>query len=219
MGFIPNFEKSSLIPSQEFDYVGYHYNLIIALVTPTQSRIEKILNLLELFLSTPSQTARQWMSLIGLLSSTEKQVPMGRLHLRQIQWHLKRNWSYTECLEIQVPILPKIQTALKWWQDPQHLLLGSPLHQPLPDIQVYTDASNQGWGGHCLHQTAQGLWSEQEKKLHINILEMKAVILCLKRFQNLVANKTCLVASDNSTVVAYLQKQGGVRVWQMNVLS
>ena len=36
------------------------------------------------------------MSLIGLLTDTEKQVHLGRLHMRPIQWHLKNNWRVPE---------------------------------------------------------------------------------------------------------------------------
>ena len=39
------------------------------------------------------------MSLIGLLTATEKQVPLGRLHMRPIQCHLKRHWRVPESLE------------------------------------------------------------------------------------------------------------------------
>ena len=36
------------------------------------------------------------MSLIGLLTATEKQVHLGRLHRRPIQWHLKNHWRIQE---------------------------------------------------------------------------------------------------------------------------
>ena len=39
----------------------------------------------------PSNTAQSGVSLIGLLTATEKQVHLGRLHMRPIQWHLKNN--------------------------------------------------------------------------------------------------------------------------------
>ena len=42
-------------------------------------------------LSLPACPVRQFMSLIGLLTPTEKQVHLGRLHMRPIQWHLKNN--------------------------------------------------------------------------------------------------------------------------------
>ena len=38
---------------------------------------------------------------------------------------------------------------------------------------------------------------------------LKAVFLALKEFQTLVFNKTVLVATDNTTVVAYINKEGG----------
>ena len=48
-----------------------------------------------------------------------------------------------------------------------------------------------------------------ESKLHINHLELKAVFLALKDFQALCCNKTVLIATDNTTVVAYINKEGG----------
>ena len=45
--------------------------------------------------------------------------------------------------------------------------------------------------------------------LHINILELKLVFLAIRSFQTHLLNKRVLVASDNATVVAYLNKQGG----------
>ena len=36
---------------------------------------------------------------IGLLTATEKQVHLGRLHMRLIGWHLKNHWMIWEPLE------------------------------------------------------------------------------------------------------------------------
>ena len=55
----------------------------------------------------------------------------------------------------------------------------------------------------------KGLWSDRKKRLHINVVELKAVSLALQRFKNQCQNQTVLVATDNSTVVAYINKQGG----------
>ena len=49
------------------------------------------------------------------------------------------------------------------------------------------------------------------EQLHINHLELKAVFLALKEFQTLVFNKTVLVATDKTTVVAYINKEGGMK--------
>ena len=43
------------------------------------------------------------MSLIGLLTAIEKQVHLGQLHMRPIQWHLKNHWRVPESLENVTP--------------------------------------------------------------------------------------------------------------------
>ena len=78
-------------------------------------------------------------------------------------------------------------------------------------IQLFTDASNEGWGAHLDQNFTKGLWSDLEKRLHINVLELKAVSLALRDFKDQCQNQTVLVATDNSTVVAYINKQGGTQ--------
>ena len=64
----------------------------------------------------------------------------------------------------------------------------------------------------------KGLWSDREKRLHINVLELKAVSLALRDFKDQCQNQTELVATDNSTVVAYINKQGGTHSAEMCAL-
>ena len=152
------------------------------------------------------------MSLIGLLTATEKQVHLGRLHMRPIQWHLKNNWRVPESLEKVIPVPKSLHPHLRWWLEESNVLLGQPLHPLQHALQIFTDASNEGWGAHLDDQTARGTWSLPESKLHINHLELKAVFLALKEFRTLVCDKTVLIATDNTTVVAYINKEGGDEV-------
>ena len=55
----------------------------------------------------------------------------------------------------------------------------------------------------------QGQLVSRPSCLHINNFELLAVFLALKRFHHNVANRSVMVATDNSTVVAYIRKQGG----------
>ena len=64
-------------------------------------------------------------------------------------------------------------------------------------------------GAHLLDQNVSGVWSAQEKLLHINLLEMKALFLALQAFQEDVAGHHVTAMCNNSTVVAYVNKQGG----------
>ena len=211
LGWIVNLPKSELEPKQTFEFVGYKYDLFQGLVLPTQNRWESILQKLESILSKPSCRVRKFMSLIGLLTSTEKQVPLGRLHMRPIQWHLKRHWRVPESLEKEIPVPRSLHPHLLWWTKEANVLTGQPLHPLSHAVQIFTDASKEGWGAHLGDVTARGDWSVPESHLHINFLELKAVLLALKRFQSLVQGKVVLVATDNTTVVAYINKEGGMR--------
>ena len=72
--------------------------------------------------------------------------------------------------------------------------------------------------GRSLKRTARGTWSLPESKLHINHLELKAVFLALKEFQDLCSNNIVLVATDNTTVVAYINKEGGMKSGSLRAL-
>ena len=180
-------------------------------VGPTPDRWLSLQQKIQALLLLPACPVRQFMSLIGLLTATEKQVHLGRLHMRPIQWHLKNNWRVPESLEKVIPLPRSLHPHLRWWLEERNMLLGQPLHPIKHALQIFTDASKEGWGAHLNELTARGSWSVPESKLHINYLELKAVFLALKEFQNLCADKIVLVATDNTTVVAYINKEGGMR--------
>ena len=140
--------------------------------------------------------------------SNRKASPLRGLHMRPIQWHLKNNWRVPESLEKAIPVPNSLHPHLKWWLEESNVLLGQPLHPLKHALQIFTDASKEGWGAHLDKHTARGTWSLPESKLHINHLELKAVFLALKEFRTLVCNKTVLIATDNTTVVAYINKGG-----------
>ena len=155
------------------------------------------------------------MSFIGVLASLKKTVPMGRLHMRPFQWFLKTHWRYPQSLDMKIPCSEILKSHLNWWRDPNNVLIGTPLHAEEHNLLLFTDASDKGWGAHLEDQTVSGLWSDTEKNLHINVLELKAVFLAIRSFQFHLLNKRVLVASDNVTVVSYLNKQGGTHSLEM----
>ena len=211
LGWIINQEKSELKPTQVFLFVGYEYHLDSALVKPTQERWLKLQDLILHLKSKHVLTVRCLMSLMGLLASTEKMVPKGRLHMRPFQFDLKEHWRYPQSLDSLLPWTETISAHLDWWQNPSNVMRGADLYPKDHSIQLFTDALNEGWGTHLDQSSTKGLWSDQEKRLHINVLELKAVSLALRSFKDQCQNQTVLVATDNSTVVAYINKQGGTQ--------
>ena len=144
--------------------------------------------------------------------------PGGTPHMRPFQFHLKEHWRYPQSLDSLLPWTEAIAAHLDWWQNPSNVMKGADLHPKDHSIQIFTDASNEGWGAHLDQNSTKGLWSDREKRLHINILELKAVSLALRSFKDQCQNQTVLVATDNSTVVAYINKQGGTHSAEMCAL-
>ncbi len=73
-----------------------------------------------------------------------------------------------------------------------------------------TDATLTGWGAVCQGRPAHGTWTEEQRGWHINRLELLAFFLALHNFSRLLNGRHVLVRMDNTTVVLYLNHQGGL---------
>ena len=76
--------------------------------------------------------------------SNKKQVHLGRLHMRPIQWHLKNNWRVPKSLDKVIPVPESLHPHLKWWMEESNVVTGQPLHPLKHALQIFTDASKKG---------------------------------------------------------------------------
>ena len=67
-----------------------------------------------------------------------------------------------------------------------------------------------------------GRWSEDQSLLHINMLEIMAIRLALIKAFKYIHHSCVMISTDNTTVVSYINKQGGthspnlcVEVWKI----
>ena len=183
LGWLINFQKTELVPTQKLDFLGYHFDLQRGLVFPTQKKLDRLKVQTVSIRKSLVLTPRKLMSLIGTLASLEKTVPLGRLHMRPFQWYLKSHWKFPQSLDKRIPVTGNFLNHLKWWKNLQNLMAGAPIHPHIHNTLVFTDASQKGWGAHLNEIVLSGLWSNKEAQLHINVLELKAVLLALKGFQ------------------------------------
>ncbi|XP_064647473.1 uncharacterized protein LOC135500157 [Lineus longissimus] len=147
-------------------------------------------------------------------------IPLGRLHLRPLQFYLKCFFkTHQDHIEKVVPLQPIFFQYLLWWESEDNLMAGDPLHPPEPVVTLITDASLSGWGAHLGTQTVSSQWSEQEASLHINLLELKAVLLAIKALLNQIRGKCIRILSDNTTVVSYIRRQGGTQSLSLYLLT
>ena len=102
-----------------------------------------------------------------------------------------------------------VKEDLSWWMVRDHLLEGFRFGTPAPDLHLYLDASRSRLGAHLLERVVSGLWAEQEKLLTHQSSRNEGDVLALQSFQEEVTGCRVTAICDNSTVVAYVNKQGG----------
>ena len=210
LGFVPNWDKSELVPSQRFSFLGARFCLEEGLIGPSLDRLTRLVTLIQRMLSARSASARQIHSLLGQMESMARLLPDGRAHKRMLQWCIKDRWSQADQpWDFHISLGPWFNKAVIQWLNRDFLFTMVPLCRPQPDLFLFTDASLVGWGAPMGDLSASGLWSAYWQTQHINVLELRAVMLALKSFLQIIPNCHILLSTDNTTVAAYLNKEGG----------
>ena len=210
LGFLPNWDKSELIPVKDFNFLGAHFNLGLALVSPSADRVASFQQAMTKLLGAKEASARQLHSLLGQMESMANLLTLGRAFKRYLQWELKERWSQSSAQwDSKIVLGPWFSNAVRPWTDIDFLKSLSPLHHPVPQLHLFTDSSLEGWGAHMEEHMASGYWSPAWKTQYINVLEMQAVWLALQAFADYIKGNSILLSTDNTTVAAYLNRQGG----------
>ena len=178
LGIVINEKKLDLVPSQTTKYLGMTVDIEAGKVFLSLTRVEKFLTVVESFCTMDAPPAQLWQVILDHLALLEQLVPHSRLRMPSLQWHLNAHWPpESNLLSLPVPLLQEVRRDLSWWMVKDHLLMGVRFGTPAPDLHPYSEASCSRWGAHLLNQHVSGVWSDQEKLLHINLLEMKALLL------------------------------------------
>lgn len=219
LGFIVNYEKSVLRPSQICKFLGFNYdstNLTISL--PLDKR-DKINHLIQKFRKLPRCTIREYAQLIGVLISACPATNYGWLYTKILERQKflvlqKYNGNY----EAKINLPEVILNDLNWWQS-QIYTTSSFMRTSHFKLEIYTDASRTGWGAVCANKSLGGQWKATEKEHHINYLELLAVFLGLKSFASNESHCTILLRVDNTTAISYINRMGGIQFPHLNDLT
>ncbi len=131
LGFIINWEKSSLIPKKKVQYLGWVINSHSMNLSLPEEKLQDLLTECYQVVTSKMVTVRQLSKLIGKLNASALAVLPAPLHYRQLQMQktrelLKGNQNYSSRLTLS--------SASK------------AIITPSPDMIIDTDASKKGWG-------------------------------------------------------------------------
>ncbi|XP_076746637.1 uncharacterized protein LOC112431703 [Maylandia zebra] len=212
LGFSVNFQKSSLIPGQQIAFLGLEICSLSSRARLSEHRVAAFHRCLAQFQLGRRLRFQTILRLLGMMASMIAVVPLGLLKMRAFQrWTLSHRLCASRHLRRRLPVTASCMLALRPWREPGLLHQGSRIGRVLFRKVVSTDASLSGWGALCEGASVRGIWSAAQRQLHINHLELLAVFLALKRFRPVLQGQHVLVRTDNSTVVSYINRQGGTR--------
>ena len=156
-------------------------------------------------------SAQKVSSIISRMSHFAPFISSGRLHLRFLQFWLKKQWTqHQQSWDTPIQLDADFLSYLRWFLRPT-VMTGVPLHLPEPSLFFFTDTSLKGWGASWKDHQISGLWSTPDSQRHINWLELEAIRLAVLQWGPQWRHQTVRVYCDNSTAVAYIRKQGGTR--------
>lgn len=162
----------------------------------------------------PQPRSCRWVAaLLGKMTSMIPAIGEALLHIRYIQRDLsmslmrnRHNWE-GQCLLSQ-----KSKEDLEWWEHWAQTKNGLPIHPPTPpapQMTIYVDASDTGWGVKSETIETAGHWTPAERENSINVRELKTILFALQMHGNAAKNQTIKILSDSMTALKYVRKAGG----------
>ena len=210
LGFVVHPTKSEFLPSQTIEYLGFIINSKQIIVSLTKEKKINIMQFCEELLKNQDLTIRRVAKLLGKISSSIIAVIMGRLHYRALEKDkiqaLRLNKGN---FEAKMYISKKGRDDITWWKT-NIMESFSPILRDNPTIELYADASSYGWGESLGSISSGGQFKTDEQKLHINILELKAVLFGLRALCRNIEGSHILLHIDNSSAVAAINKMGSL---------
>ncbi|XP_045446325.1 uncharacterized protein LOC123654470 [Melitaea cinxia] len=217
--FVVNWEKSMLLPQQNCRFLGFTFNTVeMSLGLPVDKR-NKISKLINIYLTLPKCTIREFSQLIGVLVAACPAIKYGWLYTRSLErakfLALQQNDDYSTKIKLSKDILPD----LRWWNNNITSSNNSLRPQDQFMLEIFSDASKTGWGAFCNGNRVNGGWKDSELSLHINYLELLAVFMGLKCFAKNLSNGSILLRVDNTTAICYINRMGGIQFPHLNDLA
>ena len=209
LGLTVNVRKSGLKPTQKVTFLGVVLDSVAMTATLPSCRKERIKEQ-GLLLLKGNVTLQDLSSFIGLAVASALAVELAPLRYKYLEI-LRNQGLVRSCGDYYTNITldDHARDLITWWvaniDFQEESLLSSS-----PDCELFTDACLTGWGASIGDVTTGGHWAHEELD-HINILELKAILLGM---QSLCRDRTgshVRLRSDNTTAVACIACCGSTR--------
>lgn len=212
LGFLINWEKSMVIPSQVMEYLGLIVNSIDLSFSLPCSKAEAVRKMCVSAIARGVVSLRSLASIQGNFSWAIPAIPFAQSHYRSLQRFYIANAQRSKFdLETKVQLTPSAILDLEWWVANIERSSGKMFFPRDPDLEIFSDASLSGWGAVCNGVTTRGPWMEEHRQKHINELELLGALYAIQAFAAGKKGIAVRIFLDNTTAVSYVNKCGGTR--------
>lgn len=224
LGFLVNTEKCSLVPSQQFCYLGCiwdtatwtvslkviftnHTSCIMYHVCLQPKRVHNIKEVAAILLTTPLVKARLVARFIGRTQSAIGVVPLAKARTRAVLRDFAAVVKSKEDYDRTMSLSSDAKQEILDWQD-MDPVSSTPISTDDMSVETLdTDASPEGLGwyfkGLTVSDTIPVEWQDQ----HINILELFALRQFLHSAEgSQLVNKQLVWRVDNNTALCAIKK-------------
>ena len=170
LGWIINQEKSELISSQVFFVRGLR---VPPRFSPCKTHSREMAQLPGFDPTTQVKTCfdRKMFDVSNWVASLNgEDGPGGTPSHEALSISSQEQWRYPQSLDCLLPWTESFPAHLDWWQNPP---------SQRPQYPTLYRCLKRRLGRSLRTNSTKGLWSDQKKRLHINVLELKAVSLAL----------------------------------------
>lgn len=219
LGFVINWKKSQTSPSTKVKFLGLMLDTRSVVVELPDDKKLKALDCIKKYSLMKRCKIRKFAEFIGYLGFCCKTLKYGWVYMKDFErakfLALKENnGNFEGYMDITI----NLKTDFQYWKN-NILYSKNPIKSPEFSKEIFSDASTSGWGAYCEGERAHGHWSESEKSLHINFLELTAVFFGLKCFAENLRNCDILLRIDNTTAIAYVNRMGGIQIRKLSKLA
>lgn len=211
LGFVINYKKSCLVPSQRLKYLGFIFDSVDWTVSLPDDKRVSITQMCQKVLNNPRLSIEDLSRVIGTLVAACPAIPYGMLYTKILERKKFKSLNkHGGNYQAKVTLEPSELADMNWWINALPKLVAPITHQPF-ELEIFSDSSSYAWGGTCKNEVVRGYWTHEEATNHINYLELKAAFLSLKSFSKHIINSSILLRIDNTTAVAYVNRMGSIQ--------
>ncbi|XP_011858425.1 PREDICTED: uncharacterized protein LOC105555982 [Vollenhovia emeryi] len=206
-------------PSTRCRFLGFIYDTVTMSIELPEEKETKIGEQIRKISTVTQCSIRDFAKFIGSLGACCTALKFGWVHMKDFEREKflalqRNNGNFEACMLLNT----ELERDFNWWKS--HITTAKcAIRRFSPVLEIFSDASLSGWGVYCQGHRTHGHWNKEEKKCHINYLELLSAFFGLKCFAKNLKSSDLLLRIDNTTAIAYINKMGGIRFKKLSKLA